>query len=469
MKLKQIVLATAVALAAPAAFALTPADVATARSANTLHEAWMSGASAPTRNVFEAFKKDCTDAMHIYVNDAAGTVPGSAGDYLAYACTTSLGPTVLYHTVSGGSFNAFAPHVVGAQLKRVAQVDTATCAAPVANALGDTVYRGCNIITPATAPDAAPGLPDGGVSDVDSPLFQDLFTTAPSSVGSEVSANVFQVFGVAVSTNLYRAMQTAQGITAANCTDGVGTDDWRDPACMPNITKAQYASIAAVGGGYQTDWKPILGAAGASKAVNLCRRVPTSGTQASSNAHFLRNPCNRGVLTGGELGVAATADSTAVSATATSGIWITESNGTSDVKKCLNKANDNATQYFAIGVVSAENDPLAETVADRDDYRFIKLDGVSPENVADDRARQNAIDGKYDLTIEMAAFTANTATTDGAAVIGTVVANMGTVGGADLRGLYISPAAGADHNANPDIVGKGTRFGNNCQAMNLFF
>lgn len=487
MKLHQIALAVATLAAAGQAAALDQAAIAAARAGGTLKEVWVSGASAVTRNAFEAFKADCTDPVHIYTNDAAGTVPGSAGDFMAYACTTNtLGPTVAYHTVAGGSFNAFAPHVVGAQLERVKQADIASCAAPVVGGTGDTVYRSCTKVNPVVTADLAPALPDGGFSDVDSPLFQDLFTTAPASVGTEASANVFQVFGVAVSTNLYRAMQQVQGKNSATCTDDTyvtatktytqnGLHDFRDPACMPSITKAQYTSIAALGGGYQSNWEPLLGVGyvdgngtAAASAVNLCRRVPTSGTQASSNAYFLRSPCNRGTA-GGELLPASTVDSTAASATAASGIWITESSGTSDVKKCLNKANDNATRYFAIGVVSAENNPFGETLTDRDDYRFVMLDGVSPENVGDDRARQNAIDSKYGFAMELSAFTANSASVDGAAMLATMTAGMGTVGGADLRGLYISPAGGADHNANPNIVGKGTRFGNNCQSINMFF
>lgn len=479
MKIRTLALAVTAALAANSAFALTPAEITTARNAATLHEVWMSGASATTRNTFEGFKADCTDAVHIYTSDATGTVPGSAGDFLAYACTTAtLGKTVMYHTVAGGSFNAFAPHVVGTQLNRVKRPDSNP--ACVVNGGNPLVYNSCTNINPVATPDSSVALPDGGVSDVDSPLFQDLFVTAPSSVGGEVSANVFQVFGVAVSTNLYRAMQTAQGLATATCTDDtynpvgkvytqVGSHDFRDPACMPNISKAQYTSIAASGGGLQTDWQFLLGAAGANKAVNLCRRVPTSGTQASSNAHFLRNPCNRGAATGGELAPIDALGSTAASATAASGILVTESSGTSDVKKCLNKANDNATPYFAIGVVSAENNPFGESLADRDDYRFIKLDSVSPENVGDDKARQNAINGNYDFTMELSAYTANTASVDGGAMINTVVTKMGTVGGADLRGLYISPYGGADHTTNPTIVGKGTRGGNNCQPMNMYF
>ena len=198
MKVRTLALAVTAALAANAAFALTPTEIGTARTAGTLKEVWMSGASATTRNVFEGFKADCgVSAVHIYTSDATGTVPGSAGDFLAYACNTvTLGPTVMYHTVQGGSFNAFAPHVVGTQLLRVKRPDNnATCAVNAGNPL---VYNSCTNINPVTVPDASVNKPDGGVSDVDSPLFQDLFTIAPSSVGTESGANVFQVFGVAV-------------------------------------------------------------------------------------------------------------------------------------------------------------------------------------------------------------------------------------------------------------------------------
>lgn len=502
MKLHQIALAVAALAAAGQAQALSPTDVAAARAAGTLTEVWMSGASAVTRNQFEAFKADCRGGVSIYTSHATGTVPGNAGNFLAYACNhATTGNTVLYVNVNAGSFGAFAPHVTPTRYQRLRAIGApgSSCPNSGANEFGDMAYRGCTLASVADAAagaDGGPRLPAGGYSDVESALFQDLFTIPPSSVGSEVAAGVAQVFGVAVSTNLYRALQVAQGKNSATCTDDTytpavaatattpaepgrhtqnGLHDFRNPACMPNITSAQYTAIAAVGGGYQTDWSPLLGTAGIDQTVNLCRRVDTSGSQAASNAHFLGNPCNRG-RAGGQLAVLTPADSTATKPDDQGGIWVTSNPGTGDVKACLNRGNDGVTvnnvmtvqPHFAIGVVSLENDPLTEQ-ANADDYRFIMVDGVSPENLTDDRARQNAINGEYRFVMELVAYTANSAAPIARTLINRLNANMARVGGADLRGLYILPSATADHTVHPTRVGKGTRGGNNCQPMNLFF
>ena len=129
MKVSTLSLAVVAALATSSAFALSPAQISAARTAGTLKEVWLSGATAPTINVFEAIKKDCTNIIDFYTSDAAATLVGSAGNLTAYSCNTNtLGPTVVYHTLTGGSFNAFAPHATGpglpALLSRVRRIGT---------------------------------------------------------------------------------------------------------------------------------------------------------------------------------------------------------------------------------------------------------------------------------------------------------------------------------------------------------
>ncbi|OYY48187.1 MAG: hypothetical protein B7Y48_10610, partial [Methylophilales bacterium 28-44-11] len=57
MKMKQIALLVAGLSASAAAFAapVTVAEIDAARSAGTLQQAWISGASAPTRTVYEGW------------------------------------------------------------------------------------------------------------------------------------------------------------------------------------------------------------------------------------------------------------------------------------------------------------------------------------------------------------------------------------------------------------------------------
>lgn len=468
MQFKQIALAVAATLIAgqAAAAAVTQADVQAARAAGTLQETWLSGASAPTLNVFQGFALGCdAGSVALFTNNATAGRPGSTGDYNAYACTRGGVVSVAYHTVAGGSFNAYAPHVDGTQLQRVKALDTATCTVTGSATVGTTVYpvkANCTRLNPVATPDGAPALPAGGFSDVEAALFG--FDV--SSAGTEAQANVGQVFGVAVSTNLYRALQAAQGLSDVDAATF-------DPAKAPNLSSAQYTSIIAQGSGYQTDWSPILGTAGAGKKIVLARRVATSGTQASSNAHFLKNPCDGNPAILGALAPAAAADSVAGS------FEVSENSGTSDVKVKLTSAN--TAGDYAIGVVSLENDWRAETNAARKEYRFVKLDGVHPEaGTADvngngkadgvEFARQTALNGDYAFHMEMRNFVANTADAFGATLVGEITAALGNPGScADVpRGLTLNPLGGSSCTAGVEVA-KHTRFGNNCQATQLFF
>ena len=129
MKLTKIALALACVLASAQAFAapVTAAQITTARAAGTLQQAWISGASASTRSIYEGWVGSGTGVgcdvgtNTIFTNQAltnTNVTPGTIGNFMAYACTRAGTVSVLYHTVDGGSLNAFTPHTKGTKLAR---------------------------------------------------------------------------------------------------------------------------------------------------------------------------------------------------------------------------------------------------------------------------------------------------------------------------------------------------------------
>jgi hypothetical protein len=466
MKVKQLLLAVAGVLMTATAFAGTsPAQISAARSANNLDEAWVSGASAPTFMLYNGYLAGCdAGSMTVYATGTNTGRVGSVGNYMAYACTRGGKVSVLYHTVNGGSLFAYLPHTTGAFENRLREIggNTCTLAAPAAGSIAET-YNGCALTTATAYPvtvDAGPRRPAGGFSDVEASAFGAIAGDVAAN-GTEFEALIGQAFGVAVNTSLYRALQTAQGINVA-------ADPNFAPENAPNITSAQYASIVSAGGGYQTDWSPIVGAAGAGKKIVLARRVVTSGTQGSSNIHFLKNPCSNSE--GGALSPATAIDSTP-------SFQVIENSGTGNVKEALTTAQGNGD--FAIGIMSMENDWRVETRPTRQEYRFVKLDGVHPEagsqqgNNANGTpyytARQTSINGDYQFHMEMRYYVANTATGFAASIIPEIVG--GLANPADCsetpRGLTLNPLTGSA--CGPTVVVKGTNFGNNCKAPVLFF
>jgi hypothetical protein len=471
-KLNQLVMAVAATLVAGQAMAaaVTPADIAAARTAGSLQEAWVSGNSAPTYNVFQGYADGCDAGTVSFFHDntKAGVLkPGSAGNFMAYACTRGGQVSVMYHTIDGGSYNAFAPHLEGVQLKRLKNIDNkhnTTCAlqsgstfSAGTNQPAVAIYNNCTTVTGAIAADASPTLPDGGFSDVEAALFgKDV-----SAVGTQTSANYGQVFGIVVSTSLYRAMQVAQGIYA-----DTGTADSSDPNFLPvnapNISSSQYASIVA---GTIPTWETLLGALGKNKNVYIGRRTSSSGTQASSNAFFLKNPCNGDPNIGGALPALTANDSTST-------ITVTEDSSTTNLKNRFN------TNNFIIGVMSLENNWRQEVdnngVKSDNFYRYIKLDGSHPEapipgsgTTADLTGRYTAASGVYNYHIEMVNFIANTATPFGAQVINDITNAFQNVPCSDVpRGMTLNPLSGSSCTAGIQVA-RGTRFGNNCQAQQI--
>lgn len=505
MQLKPIVLAVAATTAAPAALALTPAQI----DANTVR-LWVSGASAVTASVYKGFLTLCqgmeykdaqgkdhtnpgTRDAHLYLESSTpGRLPGGAGDRLAYACTVQTDDgragslegkkVVMYHTVEGGSFNAYAPHIkilgeanpnLPPSLQRIANVETLSgtgqCAAGGAesvtvdisgknNAVG--IYRGCARVTQnftagqvlrANVTDA-PDRPEGGFSDTEyliNKLNLDI-TTELSDIGTEVPTNIGQAFGVAVSYPLYAQLQKNDGLVNTVALDGEPCDgNYAAGPCQPNLPAHKYTAIAAkdtIGGVDATTY----GAAsptppGSSGKIQLHRRVITSGTQSASNLRFLNKPCARGEAGGALEPARAGLNDTAF-------VKITEHSSTGGVKTGLTTAS-NAGEY-GLGIVSMENVPSGT-----EKYAFVKLNGVSPNSDAKQRA--NAMKGDYDFWYELVAFTAHTAFLEGQDLMNVLTTSLGNPGITDLTGLFITPVAGV----TGSNVGTGARVGNSCQPI----
>lgn len=500
MKLNQIALAVAAMAAAPA-FALTPAQVGGAT------QMWITGASAPTNSVFLGAMTLCKgvsykDAAgivqtnpgaidaHMYL-ESTGLEPGkSSGDRVAYACTVDTfddragvlegTKVVLYHTVEGGSFNAYAPALIAAgdtnanlpaSLQRITELAdlgaVGKCAAGAAtnttvsvSGVNNTIprYNSCGrtTVTLATgavnvAGDTAPTVSIGGFSDTEY-LINKLnleVATDLGTIGSEVNTNIGQGFGVAVSYPLYAQLQKNDGLIATTAADGEACDGvYNTLACQPSLAAQLYSTVANrdAAGAINAS---LFGGLATGK-VNFVRRAITSGTQSASNLRFLNKPCATGDAQGA-LSPARVADSTAT-------FVVTEQSGTSGVKSTLNTAT--GAGEFGLGVVSLENTPAPTATADR--WAFVKLNGVTPNLAAGDTfQRAEAIKGNYDMWYELVAFTAATAPQAGIDLMTAVNASLGNPELTNLKGLFITPLAGVP-GAN---VSKGTRFGNSCQAI----
>lgn len=450
MKMKLIAAAVAMIAAAPA-FALNPADTAAAISAGRV--VYASGASAPTNIVWRGMHGQCqTGTIDVYTaaDLSAATKPGGSGwgNFGGYSCKLKAGTTgtawdnqnvAFLHTVDGGSINSLYGMATDATQQVKFIVDAMSGCVDSGFTTTDTgnkIYEKCS---------TAKKRSHGGFSDVEKQMWVTLFDTNPPVGISVADVEVKglaagQAFGVAVSKALYEALQAEQGLTANGC-----TGDSVSEACQPSITKRDYASIVNADPFSITkmDWSFLLPTTGAGMKVNLCRRVDTSGTQASSNVYFLSNPCASFAEQTGQRYPATAADSDI-------GFNVVENSGTGDVKKCLSGTAGGVTASdFAIGVVSAENNPTVPATGS-DSWRFVKLDGVSIYDGAGNRA--NVLNGKYDFAFELALHTHPTVTPANAKVLMEKVADfLGDASAPAITGLYRV----ADS--------KGTRGGNACQ------
>ena len=497
MKMKKIALAIAALGITPAAFALTPAQIDT-----TTMRLWLTGSSSNFNAVFKAVMTLCKGVSyrdaggnqtnpgvidaHMYL-ESTGTAPGeTSGDRVAYACTVDTfdnrarslegKKVVVYHTVEGGSFNAYAPHLriagdpnpnIPATLRRIRNVESLgdSCGAGAGYAHLVNIsgvknfikrYNSC-ATTPVTfTPGQAlranvfqnPDRPEGGFSDMEYLINQLNLNIATdlSSIGAEIPTNIGQGFGIAVSYPLYFQLQKndiTAGMIAATCDDApfAATAPNLTLACQPNLPAQRYTAAAYKDGAGAIDGSLFGGAVGSK--VHLARRKITSDTQMASDMRFLNKPCATGE-SGGALEPSRSTDSTAT-------YVVTESWSTDFVKTELSNAT-NANE-FGLGVVSMGNIP----VGSGNKWAFVKLDRVSPNS--DSFQRAEAINGSYNFWYELVAFTASTAFLEGSDLIAGINTSLGNPELTNLPGLFITAAAGV----SGSNVSKGYRNGNSCQ------
>ena len=493
MKLSRLAIALASISVAPA-FAATGSLTALygVPANNTV---FISGASALSGSLASVVASRCQGGA---TNVRVLTVGGSTSAGRVAVCTTqSVGgnpfnaPFAVVKRDTNGSFDGVGPVI--SQTTLTGWADVNNC---------DNVANNCPIDS-ATA-----RVPHAGLTDVDTNVWVGMSNTGALSVPVPAPTGTVrnggfagQGFGVMVSEELYKAMQKAQktdGRLPSTCVTG----DFVPGQCQPSISKEEYTAVVeSTAFNYNTS--AISGAnnplTGDMNPVNLCRRVETSGTQASSNVYFLNNSCGNANPTGGFKSPKTVdlSSPTAISWSAPThavtgnyddfgGVFgLFEGSGTGDARSCVvrrnsgNNPNNQADTLgkYAIGWISLENPPGAG-------WKYVKLNGVSPNayqvpvGSAADTAGGGAADGwaqdstnrittvrgQYDASPELEMlWPSNTPYSTFLNSLKTAFADPNAV---NLTGIFQANGT-FTHASNPTKVHKGTRNGNFCAPMVL--
>lgn len=342
------------------AHAINPATVPAA------NRVYFSGATA-TDNILE-------NVLILQTNGVcqAGTIDIYRGtNQRVIACNAAIPglvgqPIAFFKESFGGSGNGVNP-VANATNLQFLDVDNPafSCAAPTTVAATTTLnsYTQRTGCTPNVA-----RVPVAGIADVEPRLLG----ASQAQINNLSTQGVLGiVFAPAVSLNLYRALQQAQGLA---------TND--NPENIPNLTSPQ---VRALYNGFYADWSqfddlgPFLPA---DTAVYVCRRGDTSGTQASYESFILNQRCVDGVTGFVEASTPACEVPGCNYTNAAFGndqVFAGFSSG--DVRLCLDDRNDQGR--FAVGVLSTET---TYNNTDRQ-FRWTRIDGAPPtlEAVANGR------------------------------------------------------------------------------------
>ena len=265
-------------------------------------------------------------------------------------------------------------------------IQDSTCGTAVTtSATGDfgtfVTHAGC-ASTAVTA-----GTPTGGFADVEAAILQTAAGAAISATDAgtylTASPTLDQVWAIALTKNMYYALQTAEGLTSTcpasftvygsvvSSPTFTGKDS---PSCAPSLSKQQVASLLTqtVATGTQ------LGITNATDdTIYLCRRDFGSGTEASFEAYFVGERCSKTSLSvPGEDGFT---------------VWAAGSGG--GVRTCLQAFNAGGKtltgfygtytigtvgNQYAVGFINTEI-TAANLSGASDGFRLVAIDGVLPQ------------------------------------------------------------------------------------------
>lgn len=239
-----------------------------------------------------------------------------------------------------------------------------------ANFLAYTNHTAC----PAVDITASTVVPTGGFADVEAALLRGAGGTTYSAADVSKylqSQNVFDVvWGVAVTKNLFYALQAAEIGVTGNCPANSDLS-----SCAPSLSKAQVASLYQ---GNVFTWDQLGLNNAVDNNVYICRRDIESGTEASFEAYFLGARCSQ---------------SSEVMATSDNQFIFTNGSG-GGMRNCLSALNSGGSfapfndttstalppvtepgSQWAIGLISSE---VTSGNLSADTFRLVAVDGVLP-------------------------------------------------------------------------------------------
>jgi hypothetical protein len=304
---------------------------------------------------------------------------------------------IAFHKESiGGSSNGTVPLARQQTLQFFNMANAGTCTNN-----GTQSPAGLNPYTQWTCPDSTVNvIPDGGISDTEANLsFPQLSKTEIATLRQSRGLGV--VFGVPVSLNLYRALQVAQGLPQDDVASSV-----------PSLTRAQIRGLYS---GQLTDWNQITSGTGTALPsvagvtsptsvarggqpdtnVFICRRVASSGTQASYESYWLQQRCDTSRGATSPVPFAVPDDGSTLTTGApprlnweSGGGFVNASEGSGDVRNCFAAHQTNGT--WAIGTLSTE---VSAANLTQGNFRMVRVDGALP-NLA------SMANGDYDFFTE---------------------------------------------------------------------
>ena len=412
-------------LVATNAPAISPGSVP---AGNQLYLPIISGTGSLFRELFTGAASPCEPgSIDVFVDDpSAVDFLNDAADFFSVACLgassagalagapllfssqSQLNDTDLNRAVARGTAVAF--------LATGAEACTGSVAVPAAGGrLAYTLNTGC-AGRANQAPEAAVSRLDPGLS---------LLLTAADQAALTAQPLFDVVFAPAVSENLYRQLQLAQGLIPDDLEDNV-----------PSLTTSQLHRIFS---GEAFTWDEFTDASGGSfltgEDIYICRRGNSQPTQGIFDAALLYGRCNVSVasfIQPDDLSCLASG-CTYTRGGADAAEFIFAGQATSDVSACLDEHNDLGDH--AIGILTTN---LAIGGADQQ-YRFLGIDGAPP-------TLQSVANGDYDLfaaVLLIEGLTSGTAVQQ--AALGYVRENYATVGVIAASNATIVRNPGGDH------------------------